>query len=398
MKAALAVFGLVKSRQIDAILARLEATGRLSLARAVAAIRPPLDALLQRGVSGRWLALRLAVWRVRHGLSALTLAPDGRIIARINPEAVVSDPVLVSLGEALEPVLVAAEAAFLRRYERSRDLDEMAGMMGVRRERGPHDMPRSAEVDDLLFLRQQVRAPAGTVTSNYRFGLTSAPGATLAVSGPFLPRDAAGNRQRAPRPRIMEGRPTLAGTVVLMGAASSYGAMEAAWAGGAPPVDALGPGHRALGVLERARGPGMLPAMDAARDLARAGLAGTGDITFGRLAPMRPTKASVAAEVGLGTRAAAPREAAAIAAAVRQRHAAVGAIFVEVRRTLAAQEPALATHAGRRLVPLARALDRWLQAQVAAAVDQRDARAATAGLVRALVVFLRSQREPAGGA
>ena len=70
------------------------------LDRAVAAIRPQAHAMLTRGVGPVMFRARLAFWRLRYGLTSLSLR-GGQLMAVINPEAPAHDAQEVELGGEL---------------------------------------------------------------------------------------------------------------------------------------------------------------------------------------------------------------------------------------------------------------------------------------------------------
>ncbi len=80
------------------------------------AIKPQLQQLLSGGTNKLYLMARLFFWKVRYGLSALTLQSSGEIIAKVNPELTVGRGKKLSaeeLGRILSPVFEKAE----REYE-----------------------------------------------------------------------------------------------------------------------------------------------------------------------------------------------------------------------------------------------------------------------------------------
>ncbi|HVS00325.1 MAG TPA: hypothetical protein VMW27_27105, partial [Thermoanaerobaculia bacterium] len=85
---------------------------RERLEKAVQAIRPKLDAVLKRGTTPWALRARLFMWKVYYRLSALTLQPDGEVVAKVNPTYALEGGKKLpgkKLGELLMPVLVEAE-------------------------------------------------------------------------------------------------------------------------------------------------------------------------------------------------------------------------------------------------------------------------------------------------
>jgi hypothetical protein len=90
---------------------------RARLERAVQQIRPKVHKLLQRGVSRRRLQVQLAWWRVRHGLTSLTVDSQGRIMATVNPSMEVEAGHSITdqeLGETLYPILQEAATQAVR--------------------------------------------------------------------------------------------------------------------------------------------------------------------------------------------------------------------------------------------------------------------------------------------
>jgi hypothetical protein len=85
------------------------------LDKAVKAIRPQVERLLARGSSKFYLRAKLLYWRLRYRLSALTLNPDGQIVARVNPSVTLANGKELSaeeLGKILEPIFIEAELEY----------------------------------------------------------------------------------------------------------------------------------------------------------------------------------------------------------------------------------------------------------------------------------------------
>lgn len=88
------------------------------LQRAVTAIRPPLEQMLEKGVSRAFLWIRLQIWRGRYLLRSLNLQRDGTVIARVNPTRPAAQTHRLTareIGTAIEPILAEAERRFLQR-------------------------------------------------------------------------------------------------------------------------------------------------------------------------------------------------------------------------------------------------------------------------------------------
>nr|WP_245536284.1 DUF4157 domain-containing protein [Terriglobus roseus] len=249
------------------------------LEHAVAAIKPPLESMLKRGVSGLWLKARLGFWLLRYRLTSLRVA--GReIIAKINPEAPVTEVEKVGIGKELLPILRAAERRFEEDWYASRAADD-AGMSSAK-EADNYVRP-NAELDD-IFSARMARTERGTSSRH----------------APLFFRSTGVTIRSRRGPSASDSPALLSGLMVPLGRKSSYSAMRTEWIKtGMPTMAALAasPEHRTLRLFERARGEGMLPAMDLAQSLAEGGHANAGDVTYGALAPMAPVGAAQAAEV-----------------------------------------------------------------------------------------------------
>ncbi|MEZ4293411.1 MAG: hypothetical protein R3B70_00420 [Polyangiaceae bacterium] len=86
------------------------------LDKAVKAIEPQLSKLLAKGVSGTFLKVRLALWRVRYRLSKLQLRDDGSVLAAVNPTHTLSNGRKIDgkrIGRVLQPIFAEAEREYL---------------------------------------------------------------------------------------------------------------------------------------------------------------------------------------------------------------------------------------------------------------------------------------------
>jgi Domain of unknown function (DUF4157) len=135
------------------------------LQRAVDAIRPRLDRLLAGGMSGLRLRAQLLWWRVRYRLSALTLAPDGSIEARINPRLRLPSGTRISdreLGRILRPILARAEREYENWLLSQPGVRERVGE-GVRRAEANQslaDMGLARDEQQLVMRRARLPADA----------------------------------------------------------------------------------------------------------------------------------------------------------------------------------------------------------------------------------------------
>ncbi|MDQ2809092.1 MAG: hypothetical protein M3Z04_19635, partial [Chloroflexota bacterium] len=81
------------------------------LHNAVIAIRPKAEALMAKGVSGLRLRAQLAIWRIQHGLSALSITGGDtfKIMAKVNPEEEVVPGVVMHPEELLNHLRQVAD-------------------------------------------------------------------------------------------------------------------------------------------------------------------------------------------------------------------------------------------------------------------------------------------------
>lgn len=331
----------------------------------------------------------LAGVKVRYGFTELVgVRRDNRwwVRGRINPEAL--EPVANAdgvpagrLGELLEPILAAAEVEFLRRYQETRELDQMARDMGVTREARPEDVPRDPNVDDVQFLHR-VRSGEEGVTRGYSLHL---PSSRQGFSAGF-------GRASGPVPPRISEAVTLSAVQVRAGIYSNYVAMGERYdREGNPTLATLGQGERVILNVERARYPGMLPAMDVAQDIARRDPSQTRAAVLGRLAPMAAPSSGQAAEQDLGLAQYSRRQQPAINRARATRRERIGNIFIEARRVVAGQGEV----PGDRLAPMVQAFNAWLRSHLNPDLANPErGRQATASFISALVQFLTALRRP----
>jgi hypothetical protein len=156
----------------------------------------------------------------------------------------------------------------------------------------------------------------------------------------------------------------------------------------------LGEGERVIMNVERARFPGMLPAMDVAREIARVDPTQTRDTVVGRLAPMAVSSSGQAAEQDLGLVQYGRGQQANIDRARVVRRERIANIFLEIRRVVASQQTSTPSPAAARLATLGAAFQRWLDAHLVPDLAARPevSRQATLGFIRALVTFLTEIR------
>jgi len=96
------------------------------LRKAVPKIKRSLDNSLKDGISGTRLKIKRTFLKVRHRLSKLTLKPNGKFIAVINPQEFVTEArtwKAEDLGRLLTPILRKAEARYRNFKSRSKGTD-----------------------------------------------------------------------------------------------------------------------------------------------------------------------------------------------------------------------------------------------------------------------------------
>lgn len=386
-----------------------EKAKRERLQKAIREIQPQVERMLGRGVGKLALQAKLLYWRVRYRLRVLRLA-GSQIVAANSPEEVIASVAPAALGQALEPILRAAEKAYLRRYEESRMMEDVARDMGLPPDAaagGKNFMPQRAEVDDLITQRNiqagasgvlpgqsvPLRSTGGSVTFPQPRG--GVPAGKGMIVSPSMNYSYEGGQARFLRP------PSLAQGVVPAGPYASYQALEDFWKtqGGAPPIGGLGKGVQSIALLERARGEGLLPAMDVAHSLAKHGVGGTTteDVITGPLNPHRPQMSGVAsdreAKGGGPDPFRSPGEERQIERARTERHASIGQIFLRLRQVL--QSPShdiLSKPGGSELVALAQSFNRWLQAHLSENPSPATLKRLSQMLMRELVLFLKTFR------
>jgi hypothetical protein len=352
---------------------------RKRLDAAVQAIRPKLAALLSKGVSRARLKIQLLLWRVQHGLTMLSLQGK-QVVAKVNPESPLDQVESADLGMMLEPILQAAEQRFLTQYKQSRTADDF-GMAGYRE--NPDYVKRSKEVDDVITMRSLIEREgmAPDRIGHHKVELAST-GVSVSVGDVG----------------------SLASGKVPMGPYPSYASTDAHWQkAGAPQIGALGPGHRSLMLLERARHKGMLPAMDVVQSMGQLGELSSREMVTGHLNPMRREGAGMAGTIdsfhdGQPHRPLSKKERQQVAEGRQSRHESVGDIFKRLSHA-AAKEKGVLVKGGEQAKPLrelATAVEQWvashLQAKAGDAKAAENLAATTAALVAQFVVFLKSFR------
>lgn len=366
-------------RQQNAQRRRQDAQRRLD--RAVAAIRPEVRRMLQRGVGRAWLWTRLQIMRLRHRLTALTVENDRRIVARVNPRDVIESANHVELGAALEPILRQAEEVFFDEYEASRYAGQFDRRFLPLTE---HPLRRSNEIEEILAYRRAAglrgEIPEGFVRGERMLLRASASSASFrGLSMDGVPR-----------------LPLLSATVLPGG---SYRSIRQRWARrGAPGSMAeISPSLRGILLLERARSPGMLPGMDLAAALAESGEATVMQATVGTLAPMAVSRSGTAAEYDRGVLPRRPhgdRTIAAVDRARRIRRARIRNIFVRLRQAVRAGRGQIIGLPNGRAEGLVRAFENWARAHLnrTAARDEVAIERLAMTLQLELQQFLRTYR------
>jgi Domain of unknown function (DUF4157) len=148
------------------------------LDRAVAAIKPPLEAMLRKGTSTLLLWGRLRWWQLRWWLSSLKASSSGEIAARINPARLLVRSQRIKMGKELEKILADAEKRYLDKYseelvrdpELSKPLNDAMVALAARRK----NLPELSRKDQILLLRAlqagEVYAPRLGRWRGVRFG------------------------------------------------------------------------------------------------------------------------------------------------------------------------------------------------------------------------------------
>jgi hypothetical protein len=288
------------------------------------------------------------------------------------------------LGAMLEPILVQAEAAYLRRYDQSRK-SEAAG-----EDASIHHMPPNRDTAQIADMR--ARRDAGQIARAKGESFQPAKGQTTVptVQGAEVWwRDRSSLNTAFVRSLPgMEGLPVKYATMIANGSLKDV------------PMSALNPAQRSflesLGSVERARKSGMMPAMDMAATLHNEGvIKGSEEIVAGRANPMAADKSSVAAHrddqhTDFTNRNAADMKK--IEAATDSRRDSIGHIFKQIR-SLLNSDHSIVTKAGAAAQGVAKAFDGWFKAQTSGPPADRDALVkSTHALVKKLIVFLKTYR------
>ena len=155
------------------------------LDRAVAAIKPPLEAMLRKGTSTLLLWGRLRWWQLRWWLSSLSTSASGEITARINPEAKLTRAQKVRIGAELERILIRVEDAYFSRRAAELERSRAEGRTDPQQEAerrlaaGRVDLPEMSRADQTMLLRrmQQGEFPAwGAIPVPKEYRLPPKPG------------------------------------------------------------------------------------------------------------------------------------------------------------------------------------------------------------------------------
>ena len=350
---------------------------------AIAKVRPKVDALLSKGIGRFWLMARLGFLGLTSGLKSLSLKGKA-IVARASPEVTIDNVDNAALGAMLEPILVKAEAAYLRRYDQSRK-GEQAGQ-----DPSVHHMPTNKDTQQIADLRAKRDAGQAARAKGESTRQDKAQATAPTAQGPDLWwRDTASLNTAFVRSLPgMEGMPVKYAKMIADGRLKDV------------PMSQLNPAQRqfleGLGSVERARKSGMMPAMDLASTLHQEGvIKGAEEVVAGKANPMAADKSSVAAHrddqhTDHTKRSAADMQK--IEAASQSRRESIGHIFKQLRSLINADHSIL-TKAGGAAQGVAKAFDAWFNAQAGGLpTDRHVLIKLTQALVQKLIVFLKTYR------
>jgi hypothetical protein len=343
------------------------------LKKAVAAIKPPLTSMLSKGVGKIRLNAKLMYWKYRHRLTSLQLDAGGAIVAKVNPGETVADTEAAKIGEALEPILIAAEERFLKYYE---SLPEG---------------PRSPKVDDILMLRQTQKKgllPRSNIVEWLQRAVRFFTG-WRKVMVPVLSTRTGGQIE-------VRGSSTNLGRFYVPGLPhSSYKDMRqhgvgADWSS----LGDIPPEYKTLLALESARWRGNLPAASVAEALAQSKVFQPSELVHGEGNPMGEVGTAKAGHVDT-LKGPQPRDASeqkSLESARQYRRTQVARIFQRLRQAVSSKEKQkeiLARPGGAQLVNLAKAFSNWLNAKMPA-LNPDNPSAEVNMLVSELFIFLKT--------
>jgi hypothetical protein len=347
---------------------------------AIARVKPKINALLSKGIGRFWLMARLGVLGLTNGLKSLSLKGKA-IVGRASPEFTIDSVDNAVLGSMLEPILVKAEAAYLRRYDQSRTHEAQG------KEAGIHHMPSNkdtSQIKDLRAMRdsgQAARAKGASPPLNTI--KATAQGPTLWWRDTTSLAMAQVNKVAG-----MENIPLKYALMIEDGRLKDV------------PISALTDQQRqffaALGSVEIARKKGMMPAMDLASTLHQEGVIKSAEgVIAGDAAPMGRVNSALAAHRDDGyvdyTKRK-PEDLEDFQKASEVRRERIGYIFKQLRN-LITENRSILTNAGGAAQGVAKAFDAWFNASVSGLPSDRyELIKATQNLVKKLVVFLKTYR------
>ena len=422
------------------------------LDRAVAAINPPLEAMLRKGTSTLLLWGRLRWWQLRWWLSSLAVSASGEITARINPTRRLSRSRKVQIGTDLEQILIRAENEYFRDFAaRSPRVEEAETLL----KRGATGMPvpdmpvpslpELSRAEQVYLMRRiqagetpawgLLPAPADDPRSRrwLRFGGDESPGGQMTLMQQFAFSTAevkikGSGGKYVHIARAVQNAAIAAGVseTALLGAirapspAASRAVLAALAAGRTPAQQAaltrfVGTAA-GLGFLTQAveptRAPGMLAATGIGQHVAGSATSALGpDAIFG---PMTPQGAASAASAeqrlfrtagldpaghdsvvqhdlpGFQARALSAKDRKKISKAIDKRRARITMMFTRLRRVVARGEiQALAGSEAAAMRRIAQAFDAWLTRRLKPADPDQLAEAAAA-LEAEITAWMRS--------
>jgi hypothetical protein len=124
------------------------------LDQAVTAIKPQAEQLLKRGTSKLYLKTKLLFWKVRYGLSSLTLESDGNINAKVNPSKNILGTKEVTLGKDLMAVFAKAEQEYERKLLSNKDNEQRIKAAKEKWEnREPQSLDGLSEYEQAMVIR-----------------------------------------------------------------------------------------------------------------------------------------------------------------------------------------------------------------------------------------------------
>jgi len=290
------------------------------------------------------------------------------------------------LGAMLEPILVKAEAAYLRRYDQSRNREQAGEAPSI------HHMPTNKDTQQIADLRAKRDAGQAARADGKSTRQDKAHATTPTVQGPDLWwRDTSSLNTAFVRSLPgMEGMPVKYTNMIADGRLKDVPLSQL--------NDALRQFLEGLASVERARKTGMMPAMDLASTLHQEGvIKGAEEVVAGKANPMAAEKSSVAAHRDDGhidyiKRPRTAKDMEKIEAATESRRESIGHIFKQLSHLVSTDRSTL-TEAGGAAQGVAKAFDAWFSAQASGApTDRHVLIELTHALVQKLIVFQKTYR------